>query len=237
MHFMVIRRAGGGSESESFPSPQLVDALPAARWLHPGARGTRLTKSDGSWTIRDGPFPAPELIAGFTFIEAESKQAALDWAMQWPATDGKNAGEGGVVIEVREAGCSGGCAGFATEAAPHLTAYVVLLKSDRDHEADVPVPPAVIERMMQRNADGVKAGIVLAGEGLQPSSKGARVHFAKGRPTIVDGPFTEIKELIAGFWLIQAATRQQAYDWVTSYPYPLGPDVEIELREVVAAAR
>lgn len=232
MHFMVIRRAGSGSESPAFPPPPLLDAVPAGRWLLPSERGARLAKSAQGWTVRDGPFPAGELIAGFTIIEAESKAAALDWAQRWPVADG----EGDVVIEVREAGCSGGCAGFDTEAAAHLTPYLVLLKSNRDHEDDVPVPPAVIDRMMQRNREGVAAGIVLAGEGLQPSAKGARINFDKGRPAIVDGPFTEIKELIAGFWLIQAATRQQAYDWVMDYPYPLGPEVEIELREVFSPA-
>ncbi len=228
MHFMVIRRAGGGSESETFPPAGLVDAVPGGRWLRPSAHGARLRLADGRWTLHEGPFPADELVAGFTLVEAPSKEAALEWARGWPVADG----EGEVELEVRETGCTGGCHSIDTGEAPRLTPYVVLLRSDRNTEADLVPPPEVIDRMNRCNAEGVAAGVVLAGAGLQPTSKGARVKLRGGRATVIDGPFTELKELIAGYWLIQAATRQEAVDWIAAYPFPLGPSMEIELREV-----
>jgi len=78
----------------------------------------------------------------------------------------------------------------------------------------------------------VKAGVMLAGEGLQPSSRGARVKFSGGKAMIIDGPFAEAKELVAGFWLIQAKSKEEALEWVKSYPFPFA-DVEVELREAV----
>lgn len=234
MQFMILRRADAGSEGTRFPGAQLVQALPQARWLHPSAKGARLTRSGGVWSVTEGPFGAPsELVAGFTFIEAASRQEAVEWAKRWPSADA----EGQAVIEVREAGCSGGCAGFDTQAAPERTPYMVLLRADAASEADVFTPPEVIAKMMQANADGVRAGVVLAGEGLQPSSKGARVKFGGGKASIIDGPFTEVKELIAGFWLIQAGSMQQAVEWVQHYPFPQPDALQVELREIFAQGR
>ena len=228
MHFMVIRRGDAGSESPAFPPAQLAQAVPSGRWLHPTSAATRLIRSAAGWTTQEGPFPADELVAGFAIIDVPSKGAALDWARDWPVADG----EGEVVLEVRETGCSGGCAGIDTASPPQLTPYAVLLRSSPGLEADDMPPPEVIARMNARNAQDAQAGILLAGDGLQPTAKGARLKFKGGRPAIVDGPFTEIKELIAGFWLIQADSRAAAMEWVKSYPFPW-PDAVLELREVV----
>ncbi|HEX8602483.1 MAG TPA: YciI family protein [Pseudoduganella sp.] len=237
MHFMVIRRADAASESPDFAASPPARAMPAARWLHPSAEATRLRRAGGAWTVEEGPFPADELAAGFAIVDVASKEDALAWAQRWPAADG----EGEVTLEVRETGCSGGCAGIDSRSPPHLVPYAVLLRSSPGLEADLLPPPEAIGRMNQRNAQDAQAGVLLAGDGLKPTAKGARVVFkgANGsrgtrgaRPSIVDGPFTEIKELIAGFWLIQAASRDQAVAWVKSYPFPW-PDVTLELRAVV----
>lgn len=228
MQFMVIRRADAASESHDFAPPAGV--APAARWLHPGTRATRLRRSGGAWTAEDGPFPAGELAAGFAIVDMPSKEDAVAWAQCWPAADA----ERGVTLEVRETGCSGGCAGIDTQSAPQLAPYAVLLRSSAALEADLAPPPEAIGRMNERNAQDAQAGVLLAGDGLKSTAKGARVVFknARGaRPSIVDGPFTEIKELIAGFWLIQAASRDDAVAWVKSYPFPW-PDVTLELRAV-----
>ncbi|QBE67418.1 hypothetical protein EWM63_21480 [Pseudoduganella lutea] len=153
--------------------------------------------------------------------------------MAWPTADA----EGDAVLEVRETGCTGGCAGIDAPVhrpAPHLEPvrlepYAVLIRSSDALEADLPPPPDVIARMNARNARDAQAGVLLAGDGLKGTAKGARVKFKGGRPSVVDGPFTEIKELIAGFWLIQAASRDEAIAWVKSYPFPW-PDVTLELR-------
>jgi hypothetical protein len=92
--------------------------------------------------------------------------------------------------------------------------------------------------MGRYNEEMVKAGVMLAGEGLQPSSKGARVKFSGGKRTVTDGPFAEAKELIAGFWLIQVKSKEEAIEWVKRCPAPMGEDVEseIEIRQVYEAS-
>ena len=88
--------------------------------------------------------------------------------------------------------------------------------------------------MVKHNEASVKAGVMLAGEGLQPSSRGARVKFSGGKPTVIDGPFAEAKELVAGFWLIQVKSKDEAIEWVKKYPFPFD-DSEIEIRQVLDA--
>jgi hypothetical protein len=93
----------------------------------------------------------------------------------------------------------------------------------------------LLAEMGRYNEEMVKAGVLLAGEGLQPSSKGARVKFSGGERTVVDGPFTESKELIAGYWLIQVRSREEAIEWVKRCPDPLEGEAEIEIRQVFEA--
>lgn len=90
----------------------------------------------------------------------------------------------------------------------------------------------MLTEMGEYNEELVKAGVMLAGEGLHPSSKGARVRFSGGERTVVDGPFAETKELIAGFWLIQAKSKDEATEWVKRIPNPAGEEFEVELRQV-----
>jgi hypothetical protein len=110
--------------------------------------------------------------------------------------------------------------------------FMIIRKADEQTEAGVLPTEARIASMMQYNEELVKAGVLLAGEGLHPSSKATRVTFREGEPTIVDGPFTEAKELIAGFTIIQTRTREEALEWVRRWPEP---DVELELRQVYEA--
>ena len=90
----------------------------------------------------------------------------------------------------------------------------------------------LLAAMMKYNEDLVKAGVMLAGEGLQPSSKGARVRFSGEKRTVIDGPFTEAKELIAGYTLIQVKTREEAIEWTRRFPNPGGAEAEIEVRQL-----
>ena len=110
---------------------------------------------------------------------------------------------------------------------------IVLIKSDKDAEAGVLPDPKFLGEMMEYNEELVKAGVMLAGEGLHPSSKGARVKFSGRQATVVDGPFTEAKELIAGFWLWQVKSKEEAIEWVKRCPSPEGVgEGEIEIRQV-----
>ena len=113
--------------------------------------------------------------------------------------------------------------------------FMILVKASADSEAGVmPTGDQMVE-MGKFNEELVKAGILLGGEGLHPSSKGARIRFQGGKKTLVDGPFTETKELIAGFWLIEVKSREEALEWFKRVPNPhFGQDTEIELRQVFA---
>ena len=245
MQFMILRRGDKVSETEGFPSPELVRAVPSAKWLQPSASGLRMTRSGGQWRVSgEGPFDARELVAGYAFIEADSREQAAQWASQWPVADA----EGQAELEVRQAGCPGGCVGFDMETLPQgapaglqpaelkpgLKPYAVLLRSDAGSEADLEPPASVIDTMNRANLAGIRAGIALAGEGLRSSAKGARVKFSGGKASIIDGPYTEVKELIAGYWVVQAESIEGAMDWVKNYPYPHPPemDVVVELRAV-----
>jgi hypothetical protein len=112
---------------------------------------------------------------------------------------------------------------------------MILVKANRDTEAGVLPSEQLLAEMGKYNEELVKAGVLLAGEGLQPSSKGARVKFSGAKRTVVDGPFTEVKELIAGFWLIEVKSKEEAIEWVKRVPNPTGEASEIEIRQVFEA--
>src|SRR6266481_4797131 len=116
--------------------------------------------------------------------------------------------------------------------------FMMIVKANQDSEAGVLPRRELIEAMGKFNEEMVKAGVLLAGEGLQASSKGARIKFSGGKRTVIDGPFTESKELIAGFWLIQVKSKEEAIEWASRSPNPHGPDreSEIEIRQVFEAA-
>jgi len=110
--------------------------------------------------------------------------------------------------------------------------FMVIVKATPESEAGVLPSQELLEAMGKYNEELVKAGIMLAGEGLQASSKGARVKFSGTKRTVVDGPFAETKELIAGFWLWQVKSREEAIEWVKRCPNPMPGDSEIEIRQV-----
>ena len=114
--------------------------------------------------------------------------------------------------------------------------FMVLVKADKNSEAGVLPSEKLLTEMGKFNEELVKAGVMLAGEGLQPSSKGARVKFSGDKRTVTDGPFTEAKELIAGFWLWQVKSKEEAIEWVKRCPNPMpGTESEIEIRQVFEA--
>jgi len=114
--------------------------------------------------------------------------------------------------------------------------FMILLKADKNTEAGVLPDEKMLTEMGKYNEELVKAGVMLAGEGLQPSSRGARVKFSGTKRTVVDGPFAETKELIAGFWMIQVKSKEEAIEWVKRCPNPLEGEAEIEIRQVYEAS-
>jgi hypothetical protein len=114
--------------------------------------------------------------------------------------------------------------------------FMILIKADKNSEAGVLPDEKMFTDMGKFNEDLAKAGVLLAGEGLHPSSKGARVRFSKdSKPTVIDGPFTETKELIAGFWLWEVKSKEEAIEWVKRCPNPMNGEAEIEIRQVFSA--
>jgi hypothetical protein len=111
--------------------------------------------------------------------------------------------------------------------------FMIIIKASQDSEAGIMPGTELLSAMGNYNEELAKAGILLAGEGLQPSSKGARVRFSGDKPTVIDGPFAETKELIAGFWLWQVKSKEEAIEWVKRCPNPMpGTEAEIEIRQV-----
>lgn len=242
MRFLILRRADAHTEQGEMPgedllaamgsyNQQLVDAgvMRAGEGIRPSAEGVRLVLgADGEARIERGPFPDGELVAGFSVFEAASHEEAVEWIKRWPKQDGG----GDVTIEIRESGCAGGCAEVrAPEAAVGAgRRYIVLLRSSPVLEAELPVARERLDRLDAHNAAEAAAGVLLAADGLRASSRASRVQFKGGRPSVVDGPFTEIKELIAGYWLIRAASLDEAIEWAKRNPYPTGPEVVVEIR-------
>jgi hypothetical protein len=111
--------------------------------------------------------------------------------------------------------------------------FMVIVKASKDSEAGKMPSQELLAAMGKYNEELVKAGIMLAGEGLHPSSKGARVRFAGNQRIVTDGPFAETKELIAGFWIWQVKSKEEAIEWVKRCPNPMpGTEAEIEIRQV-----
>jgi hypothetical protein len=110
--------------------------------------------------------------------------------------------------------------------------FMVLVKADKNSEAGVLPDKKILTEMGRFNDELVKAGVMLAGEGLQSSAKGVRVKFSKGKRTVIDGPFSETKELVAGFWLWQVRSKEEAIEWLKRAPFE---DTEVEIRQVFEA--
>src|SRR5262245_27433101 len=114
--------------------------------------------------------------------------------------------------------------------------FMMMIKANKDSEAGVMPSEKILAAMGKYNEDLMKAGVLLAGEGLQASSKGARIQFSGGKRTVIDGPFAETKELVAGFWLIQVKSKAEAIEWAKRVPFEddseYGSEGEIEIRQL-----
>ena len=113
--------------------------------------------------------------------------------------------------------------------------FMIIVKANAESEAGVMPSQELLTAMGKYNEELVRAGVMLAGEGLHPSSKGARVRFSGSKRTVIDGPFAETKELIAGFWLFEVKSKEEAIEWVKRCPNPMEGESEIEIRQVFEA--
>jgi len=247
MRFLIVRKADADSEAGAAPTRELVDAMAehldtlaadgrflAGEGLKPSRDGVRIRFTDGgNAVVTDGPFAETrELVAGFSIIEADSLEQAVAWVAGWPAEDARGAAE----IEVRPIGCPGGLSGFGdpAEGDSELPRYMVMLKANERSETDFDPGPEVLGRMMEANKAGHEAGFLIAGFGLSSSRHAKRVRFGKGRASVFDGPFAEIKEMVAGFWVLRVASIDEVIAWTETYPFPDGTDARLEIRPLYA---
>jgi len=224
-----MRRADAGTEAGT------AAPLAGMETLRPSAHAVRVDMDAGQASIVDGPFAeVGELIAGFGFIEADSREAALEQLRRWPLPPGCERAE----LELRQSGCHGGCAQVEAAAGADASGqrYIVLLRSSAELESEADVAQEVLDRLDAHNAAEARAGVLLAADGLRASALGARVTLAAGKASLIDGPFTEIKELVAGYWMVRAPCLQDVIAWALRNPYPTGPRVQVEIRELDEAA-
>ena len=259
MRFMMLVKATEDFEAGIWPDEQLLSAM--ANWteelvkagarlesgrLQPSSQGVRVRYANGQFTMTDGPFAeTKELIAGFCLIQVKSLDEAIEWTRRVPFQEGE--------IELRPLY---ELFDFPVDAAekpdgwrdqerqfraappprrPGTIRYLGIVKADRDTEAGVLPGEEGLAAMGAFMDEGLKAGVFISGEGLQPSSKGARVRFAGNKRMVTDGPFAETKELVAGYAILQFTAKADAIAWTRRFvqvdaPLRLGGESECEIR-------
>jgi hypothetical protein len=214
--------------------------------LQPSSQGARVRYANGKFTVTDGPFAeSKELIAGFCLIQVKSLDEAIEWTRRVPFQEGE--------IELRPlyelfdfpVDASEKPDGWRDKEEqlraapparkPGTIRYLCIVKADRDTEAGVLPDEKSLATMGAFLEEGLKAGVFLSGEGLQPSSKGARVQFSGNKRVVTDGPFAETKELVAGYAIVQVASKAEALEWTRRFvqvdaPLRLGGESECEIR-------
>jgi hypothetical protein len=258
---MMLVKATKDFEAGLFPDEKMLSAM--AKWteelvnagallgcerLQPSSKGARVRYANGKFTITDGPFAeTKELVAGVCLIQAKSKDEAIEWARRIPFQEGE--------IEVRplfeltdfpidDAEKPDGWREKEEQVRaapparkPGTTRYMGLVKCDRDTEAGVMPDEKFLSAMGAFMEEGVKAGVYLSGEGLQPSSKGARIRYSGSRRMVTDGPFAETKELIGGYAILQFTSKAEAIEWTKRFvqvdaPGRLDGESECEIRPI-----
>lgn len=259
MRFMVLVKASRDSEAGVMPSQELLaamkkyneelvkaGALLAAEGLQASSKGERVRYANGKFKVIDGPFTeTKELIAGFWLIQAKSRDEAIQWAKRIPFQEGEVEVRPLFELEDFPVDPSEKPDGWREKEEqfraapparkPGTIRYIGLLKADKDTEAGVLPDEKLLAAMGAFMEEGVKSGVFLSGEGLQPSSKGVRVRYSGSKRTAIDGPFTETKELIAGYAMLQFTSKEEAIEWTKRFvqvdaPGRLGAESECEIR-------
>jgi hypothetical protein len=222
--------------------------------LEASSRGSRVRKAGQKNVVVDGPFAeAKELVGGFWLIQAKSKAEAVEWAKKVPFTDAEielrplyeledfpadPAEQPGGWRENEESARAATAEPFAALAArkPGTRRYILMLKADALTESGVPPSEKVLAHMGALMEELTSGGVMLSGEGLKPSAQSTRVKFSGGKRTVVDGPFAESKELIAGYLILQTETRAEAEEWARRWLAIHAPGLEsgeIEVRPLI----
>jgi len=217
MRFIMMHKADKNSEADIPPSSELIvsmgklmeemakaGVLLAGEGLQPSSKGVRLKFSGGKRTVTRGPFTGSnELIAGFAIVRVESMEKAIEWASRLAKVVGDVEIDIGLLKEPWDLG-------LCPKPDRQMTRFMMMYKADESSEAGISPTSEVMEKWTQ---DMVEAGVLLSVQALQPSSKGTRLKFAGGKRTVRDGPFTESKELIGGFCMLQVKLKEEAIEW------------------------
>lgn len=259
MRFMLLIKATKNFEAGVLPDEKMLSAmatyteelvkagaLVGCERLQPSSTAKRVHYARGNFTVIDGPFAeTKELVAGFSMIEARSREEAIEWAKRIPFQEGE--------VEVRPLfeltdfpvdpaeqpdGWRDKEEKFRATAParkPGTVRYIGLLKADRNTEAGVMPDEKFLSDMGAFIEEGMKSGVFLSGEGLQPSSKSARVRFSGTQRLVTDGPFLETKEMIAGYAILQFTSPAEALEWTKRFvevdaPGRLNGECECEIR-------
>jgi len=243
MRFMLLVKATKDFEAGRFADEKLMSDL--ADWteqlikagarlgadrLHPSSKGTRVRYAKGRVQVTDGPFAeSKEVVAGYCLIQANSLDEAVAWAKRVPFEEGE--------IEVRPLHELIEVSTEPPARRPGTTRYVAMVKSDPDVEAGKFPEEESVAEMGTFMGEAAKAGVFLSGQALQPSSKGARVRYSGRNRLVIDGPFAESKELVAGFMLLQFKSKEEAIAWTRRFvevdaPGRMGHESECEIRPV-----
>ncbi len=243
MRFMMMHKTNKDTEAGVPPSKELIAAMGsfipegfktgvflAAEGLRPSSTGVRLNFSGGKRTVTKGPFTGSnELIAGYCIMRVKSLDEAIEWSSRFAQVVGD------VEIDIRPV-TEPWDIGVCPKPQGDLTVrFMAVHKADRDSEAEVPPTPELTAGMEKLIGEMRKAGVFLSAEGLQPSSKSVRLNFSGGKRTVTDGPFTESKELIAGFSIVQVKSKEEAIEWASRFANvfrdaSLTGDIEIDIR-------
>ena len=254
IRYMGILKADKDTEAGVLPDEKFLSAMGAfmeegvkagvflsGEGLQPSSKGARVRYSGSKRMVTDGPFAeTKELIAGYAILQFTSKAEAIEWTKRFVQVDAPGRLGAESECEIRpffEDFLGQPC----REARRRRTIgdtkmrFMILMKATKDSEAGVMPSEQLLTEMGKFNEELVKAGVMLAGEGLHPTSKGARVRFSGGKRTVIDGPFAETKELIAGFWIWQCKSKEEAIEWVKRCPNPHNEETEVEIRQVFEA--
>jgi hypothetical protein len=259
MRFMMLVKATKDFEAGVWPDEKLLSEM--AKWteelvkagarlesgrLQPSSKGVRVRYANGKFMVTDGPFAeSKELIAGFCLIQAKSREEAIEWVKRVPFQEGEielrplyelfdfpvdNAEKPDGWREKEEQ-----FRAAPPARKPGTIRYMGIVKADKDTEAGVLPDEKFLAAMGAFMEEGVKSGVFLAGDGLQPSSQGARVRFSGSKRMVTDGPFAETKELVAGYAILQFTSKAEAIEWTKRFvqvdaPGRLGAESECEIR-------
>jgi len=243
MRVILMHRTEAKWEAGVLPSPELIagmgkllgdmteaGVLLSAGGLRASSLGVRLNFSSGKRTVTRGPFAGSnELPAGFAILRVTSIDEAIEWATRFAKVVGDVEIDIRPVTEPWDLGLCPKPEGETT------TRFMAVHKADKNSEAGVPPTPELLAGMQKLTEEMTTAGVLLSAEGLQPSAKGVRLNYSGGKRIVTDGPFTESKELIAGFVMFQAKSKEEAIAWATRFAEVAG-DVELDIRPLTETA-